>query len=287
MSVMLARLVASALGAASFLAASAAFALDPTQIASQAKPSVVLVSLFDAGGSRGGSGSGFFVDASGKLVTNHHVIEEAAQATVTLSDGRELPVVGILVDDAEHDIAVVQVAGGGTPFVPLALGDTTALHPGDEIAVIGSPLGLSTTVSTGIVSAVRGEGLAKENGFEKDHTGRTRAWGLQVTAPIAPGSSGSPILDGQGHVVGVAVGELLGGQNLNFGVATSHVKAALAKSEGAVPRPLSAAPERTRNLLISALALALGVAAYFVIPVVVARRAKRRAVGRGRIRSRT
>jgi S1-C subfamily serine protease len=275
-------------GAACLFAATSAWALDPTRIASDAKPAVVLVSLFDAGGAKAGSGSGFFASTSGKLVTNHHVIEEAARATVTLADGRELPVAGILVDDREHDIAVLQVNPTGAQFVELPLGHTASLHPGADVAVVGSPLGLSTTISTGIVSAVRGDGLAKQSGFDKDGAEKTRAWGLQITAPIAPGSSGSPILDAEGNVVGVAVGELLGGQNLNFGVSTVPLREDLVKSVTAPVRPLSAAPDRARNLIISAIVGVVAVLAYFSVPLILSSRDRKRApLGRGRIRSRT
>jgi len=276
----LARLVALALVAASTLVATSALALDTARLASATKPSVVLVSLYDAGGATAGWGTGFFVTADGKLVTNHHVIDEAGRATVSLSDGRVLDVKGILVDDAEHDIAIVQVKGG--PFPVLPIGDTASLHAGEEVAVVGSPLGLSTTISTGIVAAVRGDGLSKEVGFETEYHKYTAAWGLQITAPIAPGSSGSPILNAAGEVVGVAVGQLLGGQNLNFGISTVYVKAAMTKaSSGVQARPLDASPDRKRNLAISAAAALVCALLYVIIPRVMRRRAKKRAGLRG------
>ena len=180
----LAALLAGTFGAKS------ARALDSTHLAAVTKPSVVLVSLYDPSGQKEGSGTGFFVSADGKLVTNHHVIAEAARATVTLADGREVAVRGVLADDKEHDVAILQVEGAGYPA--LTLGDTTMLHAGEDIVVIGSPLGLSTTISTGIVAAVRGEGLSKEAGFEKDYSKGTSAWGLQSRRRERPGRAARP-----------------------------------------------------------------------------------------------
>ena len=272
---MVKRLFGHALLLAGLLFPRPASALELPQIAEATKPSVVLVTLYDANGTKAGSGSGFFVSADGELVTNHHVIEGAARASVSMSDGRELLVLGVLVDDPEHDIALVKVAGAGFP--PLPIGDTTALHAGEDIVVIGSPLGLSTTISTGIVSAVRGDGLTSQEGFKKDTDKTTAAWGLQISAPIAPGSSGSPILSRSGDVVGVAVGLLTRGQNLNFGIPTVFVKAAMAKAAAGAPlRALDAVPDRRKNLAISiAVGLALALAFRFVPDLVRWRAGKR------------
>jgi S1-C subfamily serine protease len=214
--------------------------------------SVVLVTVYDAAGHPYGRGSGFFVAADGRFVTNVHVIEHAARATVTTADGTVVAVDGLLAQDAAADVAVLKAAGDGFPT--LTLGDTQGLAPGDEIVVVGSPLGLAGTLSTGIVAAIRDAGplgaddLAREPGFS--------SWRIQISAPISAGSSGSPVLARDGRVVGVAVGQRSGGQNLNFCVPIEFVRA-LVDRLGARPTPQPLAQPTTwrevgRNLAISA-----------------------------------
>ncbi len=260
------------------LVATNALALDVPHLASTVKPSVVLVTLYDDRGTKLGSGSGFFVSPEGTLVTNHHVIDGAFKVKVTLSDGREMAVKRILADDPKHDIAVIQVEGSG--YTPLPIGDTSALHVGDDVVVVGSPLGLSTTVSSGIVAAVRENGLAKESQFDSDDEKEmVAAWGLQITAPVSHGSSGSPILNGAGEVVGVAVAVLGEGENVNFGVPTVFVKAAIAKAKaGGGARTLGEdTSERKKNLAIS---VGLAVLAYLVYLAVVRIQRRREAAAR-------
>jgi len=235
-------------------AASPAFSAtaDLAALAERTKPSVVLLTIDDATGQKAGTGTGFFISSEGRIVTNHHVIEGAAKVTATLADGSKRAVLGLLADDATRDIAILQ-AEGESP-APLVLGDSTRVKVGDDIVVIGSPLGLSSTLSVGIVSAVRAQGLAEEI---EDAPDLTRSWGMQITAPVSPGSSGSPIMTSSGEVVAVAVGIYSPGraQNLNFGVPVEVVKDMAARLgpearwkafEGA------STPNVRRNLLISA-----------------------------------
>ena len=120
---------------------------------------------------------------------------------MTLRDQRVLDVVEILAASPDYNLALVRVEARGLPT--LAMGDSDAMRPGDPVVAIGNPLGLEDTVSNGLVSARR-----KIGGLEV----------LQVSAPIAPGSSGGPLFNERGEVVGVATALLQGGQNLNFGV---------------------------------------------------------------------
>lgn len=225
-------------------------AFELPELAARTTPSVVLLTL-SKGGAKAGTGTGFFVTAQGWLVTNHHVIEGATDATAKLSDGTERKVLGLVADDPEKDIAVLQVQGDGYP--PLPLGDGGALRPGDEVAVIGSPLGFSSTLSSGIVSAIRPKGADAE--LSEHHDPRADSWGVQITAAISPGSSGSPVMNRQGEVVAVAVGMIRGSQALNFGVPVDALKALLGSREAGAPvRPLGAVDRATlgRNLGISA-----------------------------------
>ena len=226
-------------------------------LAAKSKVSVVLLTISNAAGRKVASGTGFFVEG-GRVVTNHHVIDGAQKVTATLGDGRKVDVLGVLADDEEKDLAVLKMPETGV--APLPLGQTKTLRIGDEIVVIGSPLGLSTSLSTGIVAAIRDEhspllddeddnGRPKKKG-EKSPT----SWNIQITAPISPGSSGSPIMTTSGEVVAVAVGQMVGGQGINFGIPVEEVKLLLLQANGG---PLKAfqhggGSDIRKNLLISA-----------------------------------
>jgi S1-C subfamily serine protease len=230
------------------LAGRVAAASDLADLAAGAKASVVLISLYDESGRLTASGSGFFVSSGGRLVTNHHVIEDASKATATFADGRVVPIAGVLADDPEHDLAIVQAEGSS--FAALTFADPASVHTGDEVVVIGSPLGLSAAVSTGIVAAVRDEGLSKEKGL--DEYKDMAAYGLQITAPISHGSSGSPVLDTKGRVIGVAVAVFAQGENVNFAIPVKFVAALLRTvADNAVPRPIEGESDARRNLLIT------------------------------------
>jgi S1-C subfamily serine protease len=224
-------------------------------LSGKARASVALVTILDSAGGEVGSGSGFFV-TDDWLVTNHHVIADGERAQVALEGGRTAEVVGVLAQSETHDLAILKVKGG--PYPPLRL-SARAPEVGEQVAVIGSPLGLSTALSTGVVAAVRERGLAKEKLGREKPDPQLEAWGLQITAPISPGSSGSPILAATGDVIGVAVGNLVRGESLNFGVPVSHVHELMHEIEraGVVrPRPLHQS-QLLRNLAISAAILLL------------------------------
>ncbi len=180
--------------------------LTPAQIASRSTPSVVTIRTERS------LGTGFVVRQDGWIATNMHVIvgdpsSALTRVTVTLPDDRELEVVEVLAASPEHDLALVRVDAKGLPV--LGLGDSNAMHPGDPVVAIGHPLGLEDTVSNGLVSARRDVG----EGFEV----------LQVSAPIAPGSSGGPLINEHGEVIGIATAVLDGGQNLNFAVPVRYL----------------------------------------------------------------
>ena len=167
------------------------------------KPGVVLIETFDKDNKPIGQGSGFFIDNKGSLITNHHVIEGAYSATIKTSSGREYPVEGIVAKDTEADIVklVVNLPDANITFLNLS---ENVPSEGEDIFVIGNPLGLKSTVSSGIVSAVRD----------------IPAFGkiLQITAPVSPGSSGSPVINSKGEVIGIATFIFTEGQNLNFAI---------------------------------------------------------------------
>lgn len=187
-------------------------------VVKRSSDAVVLIVVSTSAGQETGLGSGFLISADGKIVTNHHVIKDAHSAIVKLSNGAFFPVSAVIASDADKDLAVIKVNGRNLPF--LELGDADNLHVGDHVLAIGSPLGLEGTVSDGIVSALRDVAKMK--------------W-IQTTAPVSHGNSGGPLLDMNGHVVGVITWgvNLQLGQNLNFAATANDVKDVL--SERAQP----------------------------------------------------
>jgi S1-C subfamily serine protease len=254
-------------------------ALELPELAARARPSVVLLTVGDAHRDKASTGTGFFVSKDGRIVTNHHVIEGARKVTGTLVDGRTVDIVGLLADDPEGDIAVLQAPAG--EYAPLPLGGSAPLRVGDEVVVIGSPLGLSASFSTGVVSALRDRGLLGE---QERHDESLAAWAIQITAAVSPGSSGSPIMNRDGEVVGVAVGKV-GGEALNFGVPVDVPKALLARlSPGTTPKafPGGRSLGTLANLGISALVFGVPYSVYLVLKVRARRREARLRAARAR-----
>jgi len=178
----------------------------------QARPAVVTIIVFDRRGHELGFGSGFFVSYSGEILTNHHVIEGAASAKVRTLDGQILPVQVILADDAKSDLARMLVLDEeDTPSLAVA---TERPQVGDQVIVMGSPMGLDETVTEGIVSAA-----PEQREGQSDLEPAT----LQITAAISEGSSGGPVLNARGEVVGVATAFMREGENLNFAVPLERI----------------------------------------------------------------
>src|SRR5690349_23845138 len=171
------------------------------------KPSAVAIETFDSHGEKLGRGSGFFVEID-RIVTNRHVIEGAYRAEVHSSTGAVYPVKGVLAVDAEGDIALLKIDVPANQIRPLPL-DKTSPQEGESVVVIGNPLGLEGSVTNGIVSAVR----------DIPTFGRI----IQITAPISSGSSGSPVVNMQGQVIGVATLQITGGQSVNFAIPSERI----------------------------------------------------------------
>jgi putative serine protease PepD len=256
------RLFAAALGATLFaLAATASAVMDLPELAEITKPSVVHLEVQDGSGNVVGSGTGFVVGKH-RVVTNEHVIAGASAVRAKLTDGRVVDVSGVVASDKNRDIAVVELVGDDLPAA-LPLGASEGLRQGDEVVVIGSPRGLAGTLSTGIISALRGEGLDTE--LADGHN--TGSWAIQITAAISPGSSGSPIMTRDGKVVAVAVGIVVGGGNIGFGVPIEEVTAMLDRvGPAAKPKPFSGSEGSSvvRNLVISGIFFALVMLGFFV-----------------------
>ena len=177
------------------------------QLVRRIKPSAVAIETFDARGATLSRGSGFFV-APDKIITNRHVIEKSSRVEIHLFNGKRYTARGVLAIDGEGDLALLQVDVPPGTAMPLQIIETTP-QEGESIVVIGNPFGLEGSVSNGIVSAVR------------DISGYGRI--IQITAPISPGSSGSPVVNMRGQVIGVATLQAAEGQSINFAVPSERI----------------------------------------------------------------
>jgi tetratricopeptide (TPR) repeat protein len=172
------------------------------------EPSIVAILTYNQEGKILGQGSGFFVNAGGDVVTNYHVLHGAVRAEIRTTDGKEYPVKLVLAEDRKGDLIQVSVDIPKEAVHPLSV--MSALpEVGERIIVVGTPLGLEKTVSDGIVSAIR----------EVPKMGKI----IQITAPISQGSSGSPVINMKGEVVGVVSFFVMLGQNLNFTIPGERV----------------------------------------------------------------
>ncbi len=183
-----------------------------TAAAQKASPSVVTISA--RSGTTGGTGSGSVLDASGHILTNTHVVTLDGQATnaaieVRTSDGKVYPGITIGTDPLS-DLAIVQITAPG--LVPASLGDSASVEVGDTAIAIGAPLGLSGTVTDGIVSAANrtietSSSVASGSQALSSSTaqGSISINVIQTGAAINPGNSGGPLLNTNGEVIGVNV----------------------------------------------------------------------------------
>jgi len=186
------------------------------EIVKKIEPSTVVILTYDKDGKIIGQGSGFFISEKGDIITNRHVLAGAHRAEVKTTSGKVYAITMIVSEDKEADIIRVSVNITKESVRPLSLSSSIP-EVGERVAVIGSPLGLERTVSDGIVSAVR-----EIPAFGKIY---------QITAPISPGSSGSPVVNMKGEVIGVATFQFIEGQNLNFAVPGERI-AKLKTEEG-------------------------------------------------------
>jgi serine protease Do len=157
-----------------------------------------------------GVGTGFVYDAKGYLLTNHHVIENAAKIVVSFADHSETEA-KVVGTDPPTDVAVLQIDKQGLQAMPL--GDSNALKVGDWVVAIGNPFGLEHTVSAGILSA---KGRSRDDVKGLDPTGYFNF--LQTDASINPGNSGGPLLNLSGQVVGINAAVRANANNIGFAI---------------------------------------------------------------------
>jgi S1-C subfamily serine protease len=178
-----------------------------SQIVKKYSSSVVAIITFDKNDQSITLGSGFFINKEGAIVTNHHVLEGCTKAIIKTEDGKKGDILEIINDDPELDLLIAETSLKST--TPLPLGDSETITIGEEIVAIGNPAGLEGTVSNGIISGVREVKDIKV---------------LQITASTSQGSSGGPVFDTGGKVIGIATATLDIGQNLNFAMPINYIK---------------------------------------------------------------
>ncbi len=187
--------------------------LSPKDIAKN-KDAVTHIKTFDEDGKQLASGSGFNIKSDGVIITNYHVISGASSITCTLNNNEQYEVDYILNYNILKDIAILKLKeASNLPVV--RLGDSDKVELAEDVVAIGNPLEFQNTVTTGIISGIR-------NMFGIDY--------IQTSASISPGSSGGPLFNSYGDVIGITSMTILNSQNINFAVPINSVKKLFATS---------------------------------------------------------
>ena len=171
-----------------------------------ARPAVVVIKTDK------GQGSGFLIKSDGTIATNAHVIADASTIEVKLATGETYRRVYVLASDETEDVALLRIEAADAPT--LKLGNSNDAKVGDDVVLVGAPLGLEETISTGIVSAIR---ILPDTGVRV----------IQTTAAASPGSSGGPLLDRNGEVLGLIAFSMVQGQSLNFAIPINYIRGKL------------------------------------------------------------
>lgn len=195
-------LILRILGLVIIVTCSAKATISTPELVAASKPAIVLITTYDVSGQVQGLGTGFLYQ-NYRVATNAHVIKGAAYVRITTITGIDYRFMGLLAYNAQVDLAILAVDATGPC---LALADSNQVQEGQHILVIGNPDGLYGTVSDGMISAIRHNPDA-----------------IQITAPISHGSSGSPVLNEQGLVIGIVAGFDSQGQNLNFAIPSAEI----------------------------------------------------------------
>ena len=215
-----------------FCIVTVATAQTPQQIAQKAFRSTVLLVMEDANGQPLSLGSGFFVRGD-QIATNLHVVEGTVRGYAKLV-GKETKfnIEGYTAIDEKRDLIILKVASYGVEIV--SLGNSDFAQVGETVYAVGNPRGLEGTFSQGIISSIRPVGTDKL---------------IQITAPLSPGSSGGPVLNGRGEVIGVSVLTIRDGQNLNFAIPSNYIKTLLTKVGYAKPLSQAKSVKGQQSLL--------------------------------------
>ncbi len=186
-----------------------AYSIAVTDVVEQLSPAVVSI----ARKGQQGSGSGFLIASDGYAITNSHVVGGANRLLATTTEGDKIDA-ELIGDDPANDIALIKLSAKELPFAEL--GDSQQLRVGQLVVAMGSPMGLHSTVSTGVLSAL-GRSMRSESGRLIENV-------IQHAAPINPGNSGGPLVDTRCRVVGINTAIIAFTQGLGFAVPSNTVR---------------------------------------------------------------
>ena len=190
--------------------------IDYVKYSKKLDPSVFQIFNYDKFGKPLATGTGFFIENNGLALTNHHVIDSMDIIFIKDYSGNIFEVENIVCSDSITDIALIKInCEGSCDFSKVDI-SSRDINKGEKVFVIGNPTGLHSTLSNGIVSSIR-----SHLNFEE----------IQITAPISSGSSGSPIFNNKGNVIGIITSGYDDGQNLNFGSSRNAINNLIAKAE--------------------------------------------------------
>lgn len=179
--------------------------VDIATLVKQAGPAVVFITVINDLGQSSATGSGFILSEDGKVVTNNHVVSAGTHYVVELNNGSSFRTSSVLAASPELDVAILKVDGHLLPTLHLR---TELPEVGEAVVAMGSPLGLQNSVSSGIVGGIRADG--------------DKTW-IQLSVPASPGSSGGPVLDRTGEVLGIVTWKFAQGESLTFAVPSAAI----------------------------------------------------------------
>lgn len=182
-----------------------------TELVAQAERSVFLIEAYNTYQQMTGTGTGFFIHHTGLAVSNLHIFNIGNRWNFKIYDGSLLELDTIIYQNKPHDIIIFRIKNKDNikyPYLPLA---QTPPKKGDDIFVVGNPKGIEGTLSKGVVSALRGVNVSEKKFIKGDAY-------IQIDAAISEGSSGSPVMNMRGEVVGIATLKILECENCNFAI---------------------------------------------------------------------